>query len=208
MNLPSRQECLELFEKYHVPGNIKLHCETVNKVAIFLATKLKEKEVDVDIDLVDRLSLVHDLMKAVTFELREEPEFQCYPTEEEIVFWRDFREKHKAKHDIEVTASVFEEQYPEFAEIIRLSGAWHILTNEKPFELQIAHYSDWRVFVDKIIPLQERIDGIYERYKEKIDADGIDFWNKRMQTDKKVEQTIFEKLDFMPKQLKEMIENE
>ena len=93
MNIPSREECLKLFEKYHVPENIQLHCKTVNKVGVFLAKLLKEKEVEVDIDLVDRLTLTHDLMKANSFELIEEPEFKCYPTEEQIVFWREFREK-------------------------------------------------------------------------------------------------------------------
>ena len=170
MNLPTREECYALFEEYKVPRNILMHCETVNKVGVFLAEQLKEKGVEVDVSLVDRLTLVHDLMKALVFEVKEEPEFKCFPSDEEIEFWREFssRDDNKGKHDTELTASLFEEKYPEFASMIKLSANWKILNNKKPIELQIEHYADWRVLVDKVISLQQRTDDLNIRYKDKI----------------------------------------
>jgi len=207
MNLPTREECYALFEEYKVPRNILMHCETVNKVGVFLAEQLKEKGVEVDVSLVDRLTLVHDLMKALVFEVKEEPEFKSFPSEEEISFWREFSnlDENKGKHDTELTASLFEEKYPEFASKIKLSADWHVLSNEKPIELQIEHYADWRVLVDEVISLQDRIDDLNIRYKDKLALDGMDLWEKRVQVEKEVEKKIFDKLDFNADELKKRI---
>jgi uncharacterized protein len=207
MNLPTREECYAFFEEYKVPRNILMHCETVNKVGVFLAEQLKERGVEVDVSLVDRLTLVHDLMKALVFEVKEEPEFNCFPSEEEINFWKEFSsiEENKGKHDTELTASLFEEKYPEFASMIKLSANWKILNNKKPIELQIEHYADWRVLVDKVISLQQRTDDLNIRYKDKIALDGMALWEKRVQVEKEVEKYIFEKLDFNADELKERV---
>jgi uncharacterized protein len=64
--LPSREECMQMFDEFDVPENVRLHSFMVNKVSVFLAQKLKEAGEDIDIDLVDRASLLHDLDKIPT----------------------------------------------------------------------------------------------------------------------------------------------
>jgi hypothetical protein len=89
--------------------------------------------------------------------------------------------------------------------MIKLSANWKILNNKKPIELQIEHYADWRVLVDKVISLQQRTDDLNIRYKDKIALDGMALWEKRVQVEKEVEKYIFEKLDFNADELKERV---
>ena len=68
MDIPSRKECFSLLDEYKVPQNVRDHTDLVNRIAVFLATKLKDAGVDIDVDVVDRASLVHDLDKMQTLE--------------------------------------------------------------------------------------------------------------------------------------------
>jgi len=67
MNLPTKEQSLQYFEDYVVPRNIYRHCLVVREVANFLAKKLSESDVKINKELVDRVSLLHDLFKVVTF---------------------------------------------------------------------------------------------------------------------------------------------
>ena len=95
MKLPPRDYCEKLFYDYKVPINIRKHCFKVNQAAVFLAKKLQDE--NIDIELIDRLTLIHDLMKAVTLdELKEDPRFNApKPTEEELEMWKTLKEKYK-----------------------------------------------------------------------------------------------------------------
>jgi len=66
MNLPTHEQCIEILDEHEVPENVRKHCFSVNKVAVFLALKLKQKGIEINIDLVDRASLLHDLDKIKT----------------------------------------------------------------------------------------------------------------------------------------------
>jgi len=63
MTTPTKEQCYELFKKYNTPANVIKHSEAVNKVAVFLAKKLKQAGVSINIELVDRASLLHDLKR-------------------------------------------------------------------------------------------------------------------------------------------------
>ena len=63
MNIPTREECLELFRKHNTPENVIRHCKRANKTAVFLAKKLKEKNIDLNIEAVDKASLLHDFAR-------------------------------------------------------------------------------------------------------------------------------------------------
>ena len=59
----SREECLELLNKYNVEKMKIKHILLVEKVAVFLAKKLIEKGEEVDIERLSRAALLHDLIR-------------------------------------------------------------------------------------------------------------------------------------------------
>jgi hypothetical protein len=207
MELPTNEQCELYFEQYHVPSNIKLHCHTVNKLAVFIATKLKEQGEEVDLDVVDRLSLLHDIFKAIVIRpLKEEPKFKCNPTEEQIKFWEDMQKKYPQMHETTLFCAIFQNDFPEFCTLMKSYGEHDMLTSAKRREEQIVHYADWRVFVDEIIPLKQRIDDLFIRYEAKIMNSGKELWDKRVTDEFAVEGDICDKINIRPEDLREIIQ--
>ena len=66
MKLPTRKQAMELLKGYKMPDNIIAHTMQVNKVSNFLARKINENGTKVNLDLVDRASILHDLDKHLT----------------------------------------------------------------------------------------------------------------------------------------------
>ena len=117
MKLPPREELEQMFDKYKIMINIKRHCEKVNQIAVFLAKKLKEAGEDVDVEFVDRSSLIHDLMKSVMLkELKKDDRFNApEPTDEQLEMWKQLKEKYSwAKHESEILHDMFKNEYPEY----------------------------------------------------------------------------------------------
>ena len=63
MKLPTKEQILEWYKELDTPENIIDHVILVNKISMFLAKKLVEKGIKVNLELVDASSLVHDLDK-------------------------------------------------------------------------------------------------------------------------------------------------
>jgi len=203
MKLPTREEAESYFETYNVPENIMLHCFTVNKVALFLAEKLKAKGEHIDIDIVDRLSLLHDIFKAIVIHnLKKDQRFKSTPTKEQIRYWETMKKKYPRMHETQVFCVIFENDYHDFCKLMQNYGKHDIFTSEKSREEQIVHYADWRVFVDDIIPLQKRVDDLFIRYNDKIMKKGKDIWDKRIADEFATEASIFAKLDILPEDLR------
>ena len=64
--IPTTEECFALWDEFEMPGNIRQHSLNVNKVAMIIANKLKEAGEDIDLELVNAGSLLHDLDKIHT----------------------------------------------------------------------------------------------------------------------------------------------
>ena len=207
---PSHEECEEQFNKFRVPSNIIKHCKKVNQVAVFLANELQGKGIKVNIDLVDRLSLMHDLFKAFKIiPLTDDPKFKSFPTKQQIDFWNIMRKKYSPNmHESEVFYEEFKHIYPELAEAVKKEGEMGKTIDKSVFQIEyrIVSYADWRVFVDEIIPFEKRIDDIFERYKEKRSSQSKEFWDKFKQGEFELEHSIFKHLDFSPNELKEKVE--
>ena len=58
-SLPAHKESRALLRQYHVPPHIVRHSLAAAKLAVFLAKRLKDKGVAVDIDMVERACLLH-----------------------------------------------------------------------------------------------------------------------------------------------------
>ena len=209
MGLPSRTQAEAYFEDFHVPDNIKNHCFLVNTVAVFLAEKLKAKGQELDLDVVDILSLLHDLFKPIVIKnFGTQPEFNCYPTKTQIEFWKEMQKRYPSLHETELFHTIFKEEFPAFAQLMLHYGNHDVFTSQKSIEEQIVHYADWRVHLDTIVSLKERTDDLFVRYKNKIAAHnekGRDLWKRRVADEFAVEKDIFKNLHIKPEDLKELL---
>jgi len=182
MKIPTKQECLGLFKEYKVPSNILLHTKKVAEVALFLGKELRKKGIDVNLELVSSGALVHDLMKAVSLDkLEPSKKYKLKEvTREQLEMWKELRKKHAGKHEIEVTHEVLKDDFPEFAEFILKIGSIKDVPAEESWEEKLIHYADWRVFVDDIVPLKERLDDLYKRYNHKFNENQIKNWDNKI----------------------------
>ena len=144
MNLPTREECFELWKEYRMPENIQKHTMAVNKVAVYIAEKLKEKGHSVNVDLVDRAALLHDLDKIHTI-------------------------KDGKKHGIMAQGILEQLGYPEIALLVKqhiLSEVAHL--NELSIESKILNYADNRVVHEQIVNLEDKMTYLEKHYNTKI----------------------------------------
>ena len=182
MNLPTKEECEELFAKYNTPKNVIQHSKKVNQIAVFLARKLKENAIDINVELVDYASLLHDLVRLP--EQVEDPEL-------------------KKMHHAEVNYQILKDNYPEIAEIIlthKLENLldWKTLDN---WEKIVVNYADKRVNNDEIVSITDRINLGKKRWKVKI----IDDKSEEILTElSKLEQKIFNKINLKPEDINDL----
>lgn len=131
----SREEAFELIKKEKLQDNVIAHTMQVNKISNFLANELKKKGEDINLELVDVASLLHDIGRA-----------------------RD----HKT-HVQEGTKLLKKMNELEIAQIIAVHGLYPD-SQPKTWEDKIVYYADKRVKHDEIVLLQERINDIIKRY--------------------------------------------
>lgn len=199
MKLPPRSETLNYFDTYHVPSNVRSHCLKVEQVALFLAQELQNAGENVDVELVSRLALFHDMFKAAVLEELKPNEFHPHPfTEQEISSWKALRKKYAGKFEVVIAADILQQEYPEFAHILLQAG--DPIMEKKQWEAKIMHYADWRVQQEKIVLLSERLQYLQQKYKPEANK-----WKKSCALIQKIEQEIFAKLSYQPSQLQETL---
>ncbi len=170
MLTPTLPECRSIFDEYKTFKNIREHCEKVSKVSVFLAERLRDKNIKTDLDLVRKAALLHDAMKMATLEAIDDGRYYDYvPTEEEVESWKKLKEKYKGMHESEIIYEVLKNRYPEFALFLKKES--EINRNPKrlrSWEEKVVHYSDWRVQGTKIVPLKDRLKYFEDKYKDLI----------------------------------------
>jgi putative nucleotidyltransferase with HDIG domain len=142
MKYPTREQCLGFYKEINTPENIINHVMVVNKIAVFLAKKLKEKKVKIDLKLVDAASLLHDLDK-----------------------WLCINDK-TLRHGIETEKILKEKGFPEIGFYAKQHIA-EFLKEDATWEEKIICYADKRVLDVKIVSLKKRFDYINQRYPPK-----------------------------------------
>lgn len=201
MKTPTLQHCQELFGQYKVPGTVKEHCKTVHKVAAFLAEELIKKGYPLRLDIVKPFSLLHDFMKAVVLERLTDPPYNYQPSKEETEMHQKLREQYKGHSETYVTYLLLKEEFPEFAQLFleldELTRNPQAVVSE---ETRFIHYVDWRVLGNKVVPLTQRMNYIYERYGQWIQKRGID-WKEVQQEQYDYERKLFNHLPFGAEEL-------
>jgi putative nucleotidyltransferase with HDIG domain len=205
-NLPTHKECLAIIKEHHVPPNIIKHSLTAAKLAVFLAQRLKEKGIVVDVDLVDRACLLHDIVKICNIKELDYSRFEQTVTAEDKAKWQQLREKYEGVPHEYAAYDVLKDKYPALALTIKKHRYMGILNEkEKPntWEEKLVYYADMRVMHDKIVPLEERLTDAHKRnvffYKteaqSKIITAKVDPLIYSMETE------IFDEIDFNPNQI-------
>lgn len=196
MILPTVSQCQNLFRQYNVPGTVRVHCEVVHKVAVFLAEKLVEQGYPLNLQMIKPFSLLHDFMKAVVLERLTDPPYNYRPTPEELKMHQKLREQYAGMSETKVAYLVLKEKYPEFADLfLELDELTHNPHASVREETKFIHYVDWRVLGNKVVPLATRLEYIYGRYGHWIQKKNID-WEAAKQEQYDYERKIFNYLPF------------
>lgn len=202
-SLPTRQRCFEIIKEHHVPSHILRHSIAVAKLAVFLAKGLVEKGVAVDVELVERASLLHDIARVCDFNGLERGMFEQEVTEEDKARWAQLRAKYEGVSHEEAAYDILEDEHPVVALTIRKGWYMGMLDEQSrpsTWEEKLVFYADMRVLDDKIVPLQERLR---EGHKRNIHLHGTEE-QSRINTAKvdpliyKLEEEIFEKARLKP----------
>lgn len=175
MKIPDRELCFKYFKKYKLPENIIKHSLKVNEVAVFLARRLKEKGVNINIAAVDRASLLHDLDKIKTLK--------------------------NDKHGLLTEEILRKEGYSSFGRLAKRHRFKYIFAKLKNWEEKIVNYADKRCVHDEIVTLKQRFAYLDKRYN--IAKNKKSELGKKLFYD--LEKEIFRKIKLNPNSLKSYI---
>ena len=165
-SLPTRKECLAIIEEHHVPPHIAKHSLTVAKLAVFLAQRLTEKGITVDVNLVDRACLLHDIVRICDFKELDYGRFEQPVTAEDKAKWQQLRAKYKETPHEYAAYDILKDKFPVLALTIKKHRYVGILDEKKKpntWEEKLVYYADMRVMHDKIVPLEERLTEAHKR---------------------------------------------
>ncbi len=197
--IPNRKDCLNLMDKYRVPVGIRKHCQVVNKIAVLLAKKLRAASIDVDVDLVDAASMLHDLMRVINFDT-----FEGAKREEQVV-WEEMKARYGYLDHAEASYEVLKNIYPKVAEVIIKHGVTSVIKGEpKNWEEKILAYADRRVMHTKIVSVDKRYEDIQLRHADFYEKTGLDAGLEKKRI-LKIEKDIFRNLKFKPEDLAEEV---
>jgi len=159
--------------------NIVAHSLQVCRVATFLVDQLDACGMNLDRDLVQASSLLHDITKTHSLTSGE-------------------------NHSQTGAELIKRMGYPDVAYII----GHHVIldetvVSEDPMEVEIVNYADKRVLHDRVVSLQERMDYILERYaKHQINRELI---ARNWARAKRLEKKLFDFLPFFPDDLDSLL---
>ena len=137
MNIPSKEECLNILNKNKTPSNVIDHCKTVCQVAEDVADKLIARGINVNKELVVAAAMLHDI------------------------------EREKKNHIEDGVKLLKSMDFPEVSEIIRKHSLYKIEDEDvrpKTIEEKIVFYADKRAKGNKIVSLEERFGDLEKRY--------------------------------------------
>lgn len=203
--LPSHDECRAMIRQCHVPTHILRHNEAVTRLGVFLAHRLAEREIEVDVDLVERACLLHDLFRVCDFPLEDFRWFEQPVTEEDKARWRQLKAEHGHRRHEDAADAFLKDRYPVLAQTIRKHRYTAVIDTEdhpESWEEKLVYYADKRAMHETIVPLAERLDEAHQRSAIALAKAGQP---RRRDMEEKVdalifqlEAEIFSRLDLQP----------
>ncbi|MFT4343136.1 MAG: HD domain-containing protein [Candidatus Woesearchaeota archaeon] len=139
-NHPSHEECIALLKETETPRNIFLHARKVQGVALFLAERLNEHGVPVNVENIRIAGILHDIKKF------------------------DEIKKECGAHEDAGADLLIAKGFSEIAAIVRAHKTSNIYNGFNSWEERILYYADKRVLHDNIISIDERLEDGARRY--------------------------------------------
>ncbi len=139
---PTLGQCYAWWEEWDVPTNIRDHMQTVAWGAYVLAVKMRNEGIRVDPILTHRGGLLHDIDKIQTLD-------------------------ESGQHGQKGAKFLADQGYPTVAEIIREHIMHRILRPEAEalsWEVKLVYFMDKLVEGDHIVPFNERLTALKQRY--------------------------------------------
>ena len=165
-DLPTRRQCFDIIKEYRVPSHILTHSLTVAKLAVFLAERLKDKGTAVNVNLVDRACLLHDIVRVCDFKELDYSNFEQAVTEQDRTKWQQIRARYRGTGHEDAAYEILRERYPLLALTIKKHRYMAMLdekTRPNTWEEKLVYYADMRVMHDKIAPLKTRLKEAHTR---------------------------------------------
>ena len=137
MEIPSKEQCIEILSRNNTPEHIIEHCKIVCKVAEDVADKLINRGMKINKELVIAASLLHDI------------------------------ERIKDNHVTEGAKLLKSIGFPEVSEVARKHSLYEIEKEKNQpirIEEKILFYADKRVRGNRIVSLEERFKDLEKRY--------------------------------------------
>jgi putative nucleotidyltransferase with HDIG domain len=167
-------------DQYGMLDNIRAHSLRVSQVARLIGNGLRKAGVRLSLDLVTAGALMHDIAKSLCLGKSEDHAAMGM----EICVANDLRE----------IADIVGEH-------IRLKN---FSADDDIKEKEIVYYADKRVNDDRVVSLEERLDYLIERYAG--DQNHLEILiRKNFTLCRRVEEKIFNALDFSPRDVAGMI---
>jgi primosomal protein N' (replication factor Y) len=142
----NQKKCMSLLKKYKLPEKIINHILGVTKVAIFLAKKFKKKGINIDIDLIEKASLLHDLDK---------------------IIYKLTNKKHGELSAKILTKEGFSKKIIEIVKKHTITSLFKKETTPQTWEEKIVYYAD-KIFDQSICSVDERLDKMIQENPQYI----------------------------------------
>jgi len=160
----------EIYKEFHVPHHIINHMKAVANVCEILCRALREKGIKVNIKLVKKAALLHDVLRVCDINSFDDKYFSSHKKRGDIPVWKELREKYgKIGHE-KAMAKVLKDRGQEDLAKLVSKHAFFEIDNLKNWEEKILYYADKRIDRDKIVSLKKRFEEGSKRNR-KIDDD-------------------------------------
>jgi len=176
MNIPSRKKSLEIICRAEMMEHIAAHSLQVCRVALLITDHLNNRGGQMlSRELIEAGALLHDITKTRSLQTGE-------------------------RHAETGGQFLRERGYPEVGEVVRQHVRLDHFDFSSPVnEAEIVNYADKRVLHDRIVPLQERMEYIMQRYgttpELRLRLEQV--WQEA----KAQERKIFARISFLPEEL-------
>lgn len=173
--IPTREECLELMNRYGMLKNIVEHSLKVAEVALLISSALNRKGQHLNLRLVEAASLLHDITKTACLRTKEDHTQTGYRLLKEI-------------------------GYERVAEVVA-QHVWLEKARDRRFvsEEEVVNYADKRVRHGEVVSIEERFEDLKKRYGTSDQA--LSYLEEMENNILEVETKIFWILEIPPEEL-------
>jgi len=197
MKLPTRQQCLAMLKHYSMPRNMLEHTKGVAKVAVTITKAMNRAGQKIDVNLIERAALLHDIMKIARI---NEQSFQKLGlTGSKLQMWKTLRGKYGNTGHAKAAFLELKAKYPELALVVKKHN-YNAMQHPKKLSIEqkILNYADKRFEDYSTVPLHKRFNSFSKRYGGKKSEKEIMKINQNYFL---LEKQIFKNLDITPEDI-------